>query len=120
MDKIVNLTQHVSTDDQRAAGVVDMEDRELVADLLNFDELPTAKQIQNRAETLASLIDEPAGTSIMIGGAPFLMPALVKSLEKRGFIALFAFSKRVSGEIANADGTVTKTSVFKHLGFIEA
>ena len=55
MDKIINLTAHCAT----------------------------AKQIYNRAETLA-------------------------------------FSKRVSGEIVNADGTVTKTSVFKHLGFIEA
>lgn len=120
MDKIVNLTAHCATKDQIEAGVVDMDDRELVADLLNFDDIPTASQLTNRAETLASLIDEPAGTHVMIGGAPLFMPALIKSLEKRGFIAVFAFSKRVSGEIVNDDGSVTKTSVFKHLGFIEA
>ena len=41
---IVNLTQHAATDDQRVVGVVDMADRTLVCDLLNFEEIPTNAQ----------------------------------------------------------------------------
>jgi hypothetical protein len=116
---IINLTQHVATADQRAVGVVDMADRQLVCDLLNFEELPTNEQMRNRAETLASLIDMPANTQVMIGGAPFFMAFLIESLKKRGFRPLFAFSKRVSVENVGEDGRVVKTSVFKHEGFIE-
>ncbi len=112
---IVNLTQHSASAEQLTAGVVDMPDRKLVSDLLTFDELPTEVQLINRAETLASLINQPAGTAVMIGGAPFFMSFLIESLKKRGFIPVFAFSKRV---VSESNGV--KTSVFRHEGFINA
>lgn len=55
----------------------------------------------------------------MIGGAPFLMPVLDKALRNYGHRPIYAFSKRESVEKTNPDGTVVKTSVFKHAGFVE-
>ena len=86
---------------------------------MTFEELPTIEQICARAETIASLVDEPIGASTMIGGAPYLMAPLIESLQKRGYRAVFAFSKRISEDIAQADGSVKKVSVFKHAGFVE-
>ena len=116
---IINLTQHSASAEQLTAGVVNMEDQKLVSDLLTFNELPSIEQIINKAETLASLIDAPCGTHVMIGGAPWLMVPLINSLKKRGFVPVFAFSKRVSIETVQPDGSIKKTSVFKHEGFIE-
>ena len=68
---IINLTQHVATPEQISAGVTDLPEHirsELIA-LLTFEELPTIEQICARAETIASLVDEPIGASTMIGGA---------------------------------------------------
>ena len=108
---IINLTQHVATPEQISAGVTDLPEHirsELIA-LLTFEELPT----------IGALIDAPIGTSIMIGGAPYLMKPLIESLQKRGYHAVFAFSKRISEDIAQADGSVKKVSMFKHAGFVE-
>jgi len=58
---IINLTQHVATPEQISAGVTDLPEHirsELIA-LLTFEELPTIEQICARAETIASLVDEP-------------------------------------------------------------
>lgn len=77
------------------ARVTDMPDRKLISDLLTFDDLPTTAQLINRAETLASLIDAPCGTHVLIGGAPFFMSFLIESLRKREFVPVFAFSKRM-------------------------
>jgi hypothetical protein len=52
----------------------------------------------------------------MIGGAPFFMPVLAQMLLRRfGIKAVYAFSKRVA--VDGPDGT--KTSVFKHMGFVD-
>ncbi len=118
---IINLTQHAATPEQISAGVTDLPEHirsELIA-LLTFEELPTIAQICARAETICALIDAPVGTSIMIGGAPYLMKPLIESLQKRGYHAVFAFSKRISEEVAQADGSVKKVSMFKHAGFVE-
>ncbi|MHB0929605.1 MAG: hypothetical protein ACYC3W_12015, partial [Candidatus Nanopelagicales bacterium] len=56
----------------------------------------------------------------MIGGAPFLMAPLEKALLSIGINPVFAFSERKSVEAHGADGTVTKTQVFKHVGFVPA
>lgn len=117
---IINLTQHSASAEQLEAGVVNMQDQKLVSELLTFDELPSAEQIINKAEVLASLIHEPMSTQVLIGGAPWLMAPLINSLKKRGFVPVFAFSKRVSAEELQTDGSVKKISVFKHEGFIYA
>ena len=118
--KIINLTQHPRTKEQKEAGVVDLEGKALarLRNLLTFDTLPTPTDIHAIAQELALL-----GTgydAAMIGGAPWLIPPMVRYLLARDVTPMYAFSVRESEEITQSDGSVTKTSVFKHKGFISA
>lgn len=63
---------------------------------------------------------EEGAESAMIGGAPFLMAPLEGALRTRGVIPLYAFSVRESVEEALPDGSVRKTQVFRHAGFVPA
>lgn len=55
---------------------------------------------------------------VMIGGAPFFMSYLEKALEQAKITPVYAFSERVSVDVEKEDGSVVKTAVFKHLGFV--
>ena len=121
---IINLTQHQATPEQIAAGVVDMTGQKL-ANLklfLTFEELPTRSGIEEVAHAIAymaaSCFEPTEERHAMIGGAPFLMSALEAALMDRGIIPLYAFSKRESVEEVQEDGSVKKTAVFRHAGFI--
>jgi len=116
--KIINLTQHPATPAQIAAGVVEPSDKKAVQQLLTFNELPARADIESRAARLAALAAEHGAHNAMIGGAPYLMGALERALAKEGVMPVFAFSKRESVETTGPDGTVTKTNVFKHVGFV--
>lgn len=65
-------------------------------------------------------VDDPFPEQAMIGGAPWLMEPLAKRLRAHGIIPLFAFSRRESIEQVQQDGSVRKTNVLKHAGFVEA
>lgn len=145
MTKILNLTQHLATDDQRLAGVVDnqraIDERVYyvdsaafggddgadfltrhsasVSDMLTFDALPSLADMGDRAAYLRDLTLDLGFDSVMIGGAPFFMPVLDKVLSDAGITVLYAFSQRVSVDTVLADGTVSKTSAFKHIGFVK-
>ena len=114
---ILNLTQHVATADQVAAGVVDVaqEAKKELSMYLTFDNLPTVEEISSAADLIAILALEHGATRAMIGGAPFLMPTLEKALIAEGITPCYAFSKRVV--IKEADG-VKERIVFKHEGFV--
>ena len=117
---ILNFTQHAATAEQVAAGVIDLMQHDLASlkALLNFVGLPTADEIYERAYAIAALAENLFAESVMIGGAPFLMPVLQKALQMRGITVLYAFSERVSIEKI-VDGVVVKTNEFKHIGFVE-
>ena len=134
---IINLTQHVATNDQRAAGVVDLPAalRAQVTDWLTFDTLPTTDEIHESAAALADLAcrlqapEDRAAEGLdltssafalhaLIGGAPWLMAPLEAALRDRGVIPVYAFSVRESVEEALPDGTVRKSAVFRHKGFV--
>ena len=119
---IINLTQHMATAEQQAAGVVDFahEIKAQVQVLLTFDTIPNAREINDRAALLAGVASEWGFDRAMIGGAPFLMSALESKLKIMGIQPVYAFSVRDSVEKQNPDGSVTKQNVFKHAGFIEA
>lgn len=128
---IINLTQHASTADQQAAGVVDLPEsaRASLQKLLTFDNLPYADELYERAVAIAQLAEDniPAGeykfpydVSAMIGGAPYLMSYLERELTKKLISPVYAFSRRVVEERHNTDGTVSKVAVFKHGGFVRA
>ena len=117
---ILNFTQHAATAEQLEAGVIDLMQHDLASlkALLNFVGLPTRDDVYNRAYEIAKLADNLMAETVMVGGAPFLMPVLQKALQMRGITVLYAFSERVSVEKL-VDGVVVKTNEFKHVGFVE-
>jgi hypothetical protein len=127
---IINLTQHPATAEQLSAGVVDLPADELVVAkaLLDFADLPSAEEVDDRADALANLVamsdlfneGSTMGTRVMIGGAPFLMEPLARALRCAGLVPVFAFSRRESEEQTQPDGSVRKVAVFRHQGFVDA
>lgn len=117
--KILNLTQHPATPEQIEAGVVDLGvyAQASLKRLLTVESPPTNDEISDRAKLIASL----AGgfKTAMIGGAPFLMSALEREIKKADIKPVYAFSKRESIEETLPDGSVRKSMVFRHEGFVE-
>ena len=116
---ILNLTQHLATPEQIEFGVFDLPDyaRKSVSKLLTFDHLPENNELKHRAIAIVELVQslDIEFENVMIGGAPFFMSTLEDVLSDYGIAFLYAFSVRQS--VDNPDGT--KTSVFKHLGFVD-
>lgn len=118
MTTIINLTQHATTTEQFEAGVVPCNDQEELKRLLTFNGVPSRTTLQQRAESVAKMAQ--AYTRAMIGGAPFFMATLEKELIRRGIAPMYAFSMRETAEEVQADGSMKKTSVFKHKGWVKA
>lgn len=134
----INLTHHAATPEQLAAGVIEpsAERRAEIARLLTFEQLPSPEMVQSRASLLASMARCVLGTAtveagprnpwtkntcaVMIGGAPFLMAALERELVRAGLTPVYAFSTRESVEEIQPDGSVRKTAIFRHKGFVPA
>lgn len=129
---ILNLTQHVSTDEQKAQLVVEPRmTKDKIKKLLTFEEIPSKEEIEARAKELARIAVSEAShyagdtdneiwiTRVMIGGAPYLMGALENAVRECGFTPVYAFSKRESIDQPQPDGSVRKVAVFRHLGFVE-
>lgn len=131
---VLNFTQHRCTQDQLDAGILDCPSpqHDRLKQLLTFDELPAAPEVWQRACQIADLFEQVAvdlgfdyateGTSLhaMIGGAPFLMSSLESALEDRNITSFYAFSKRESVDQPQADGSVRKVAVFRHVGLYRA
>jgi hypothetical protein len=126
---IINLTQHTATPDQIQTGVIDLPEahRSKMLNLITFDDLPTKEDMTHRAKFLSELVSNFCfeneindSVSVMIGGAPYFMTHLEKEFKMNKHEVLYAFSKRVSEEQIQEDGTVKKISFFKHVGFVKA
>jgi len=119
---IVNLTQHQPTPEQVAAGVSPASAE--VSALLNFTDIPGEGDISERARALAKLANRSRTTcgqmSAMIGGAPYLMASLERELRRLAITPLYSFTARESVEVVQPDGSVRKTAIFRHVGFVEA
>lgn len=135
---ILNLTQHNATPAQITSGVVDLvgSDKDLLVELLTFNTLPTVEEIESRAQKIAYIAsdlmleeknnwieegldeDDFEQYYAMIGGAPFLMGPLEVALKKFDIIPVYAFSVRDSVDVKQADGSVKKTAIFNHGGFV--
>jgi len=122
---ILNLIQHVATQDQLDAGVSEPSavDKAKIQRLLTFDVLPTSAEVDYRAWTLMNIANNqgegPTVDAVMLGGAPFLMAELHTWALEAGIKPLYAFSVRESVESTEPDGSVIKRNVFRHLGFVE-
>lgn len=119
---IINLTQHMATPEQVAAGVTEPRDKAEVQRLLTFEVLPTMAEIKERAAALASVAANAKGNPdvAMIGGAPFLMAPLEMALASVQMQAVYAFSVRESAEQVQPDGSVRKVQTFRHAGWVNA
>ncbi len=123
---MLNLTQHALTAEQWRDGAVEPEAdvKAQIQELITFDRsvIEHPEQILNRAKALVSLIkrEYPLVNQAVVGGALYFMPALVRELKEVGIQPYFSYTDRVSQETHNPDGSVTKTLVFKHLGWVEA
>jgi len=137
--RILNLTQHAATPEQVDAGVAEPKEKAAIRNALTFSKLPETSEIWDQAELLATyaekeLLPPPAdwaeGTgyenwelpphpTAMIGGAPYLMASLEACLLNRDIQPVYAFSLREVVEEPLPDGSVKKTMVFRHLGFVE-
>ena len=117
MKKILNLTQHDASEDQKTAGVVDLpeEEKKVLRGLLTFDSIPTKYYLAIRAAKITLIAKSHGVTACMIGGAPFFMGRLEAALKSQEIASLYAFSKRVAIE---KDGK--KESIFVHEGFVHA
>ncbi len=137
MESIINLTQHQPTPDQVAAGVVAInygdaplaypvvavdreQDNARLLCALNFSKIPTVAEVYAAADEIVSVALHYECKKAMIGGAPFLMTALAQALLAVGIEPVYAFSERVVVEKTDDAGQVTKTAVFKHVGFVPA
>lgn len=121
MNVIINLTQHEMSQDQlEGFEQVGQSYRDMIKGFLTFDNLPSRKEIEACAYTLARIAVGQKATHAMIGGAPYLMSTLEHALKYYGAQPLYAFSKRESVEKTLEDGTVQKISVSKHAGWVEA
>lgn len=136
--RILNLTQHDATPEQKLAGVTcgDVTDASVAEfrKLLTFETLPTQTEVRQRAQQIAAyaaktttLVDYGGDSGLcvneplqfaMIGGAPFLMAPLEEALRRVGIVPLYAFSTRESVEQVQPDGSVRKVAVFRHQGFV--
>ena len=121
MATILNLTQHSATQDQLEAGVIDLAPdlKQILKNLLDFSEVPSKQEILTRAVAITTIAMEYGASHVMIGGAPYLMGVLESVLKDNGIKPLYSFTQRVSVESMKEDGTVVKTAVFKHIGFVE-
>ena len=119
---IINLTQHNATNEQIEFGVVELQNKKEVRDLITFEKLPTKEEIDERAKKLVEICkkgthDGQITPVAMIGGAPYFMSKLEKVLIENGVLPLYAYTKRVCKETTLPDGNVKKITVFRHEGF---
>ena len=121
---ILNFTKHDATPEQLEAGVVEpcADNKERIRQLLTFNELPTQAELRQRATdcaVLASLLVRKYDCdAVMVGGAPFFMSHLESALRSFRVRFCYSFSRREAEEQIQPDGSVRKTHVFKHVGFI--
>lgn len=122
--RIVNLTQHPATPEQKGAGVFDLDSGRYATlkRALDFSSVPTEALILIRASAIATIAAnlQPRPDAAMIGGALWLMAPLARELRERGIQPLFAFSVRKVEEEVQPDGSIKKVAIFRHECFVPA
>ncbi len=124
-ERILNLTQHEATAEQRKAGVIDCTDRKELSEILTFNMIPTSQDLEERAKLIVNIVraeSERIGKDyhyefVMIGGAPYFMSILEERLKLNRHKPVYAYSERKVSE-RTVDGKVVKTFTFEHLGFV--
>jgi hypothetical protein len=113
----INLTQHKSSPAQGCAPRTEIQ-KKTIKELLTFGDLPTEKEIIERASALVNIAVEMEADEAMVGGANYLILYLDPLLRMAGIQPLYAFSKRRVVETTGPGGITKKVSTFKHRGFV--
>jgi len=120
---IINMTQHRATPGQIEDGVIDLTEADYkeVCSLLTLEEVPDDFDLMSISMQLvgiaAKYCDKYCTTHVMVGGQPDLISYFNYELFRRDIQPRSAFSKRTSVEVHNADGSVSKTQIFRHEGW---
>lgn len=116
--KLLNLTQHVATAEQLADGVIEPDEltKKTIRGLLTIHGQPDPVEISMKAQGLTNLVANGGYDGAMVGGKLHLMVNLLHLMNLKGLVCFEADSERVSKDIDNGDGTVTKTTTFQHIG----
>lgn len=114
---IFNATQHDPSPSQVGVGPASPA----ISKLITFDEIPTRLEMIERAEGVVKELKAQGAThdsQVMIGGAPYFQSTLELVLLQNGLKPLYAFSKRVSTDAVQPDGSIKKVAIFVHEGWI--
>ncbi|UOF77075.1 hypothetical protein [Caudoviricetes sp.] len=118
--KLLNIS-HKLTEDQLAQltemGFEEFSHPDITELVAKASNLKIEDNIATLARELVDTVWElcPHATVLLPVGSPVFLTALAVCL--RGTSQLFSHTDRESVEVQNADGSVTKTFVFKHKGF---
>ena len=121
MKKLVWCSAHAPTNEQK-------EELSLIGDLIMLKDLnPELQGLINNCPSdriallgMANQLSDIDGCLVQPGGSPlflYILGSVIQGARNKNSV-LFAHSERVSADVPQSDGTVIKTSVFKHLGFI--
>ena len=125
MKNILVVMSHNLSQDQ-VNGLNEMGLNPVILSNVNNDLAKTCKQIdpnfskadiQKIADSVVREAISLGATALMIQGEPSLFFSAVETAKQKGISCLIATTQRVSVERENADGTVVKTNVFKHVKF---
>ena len=125
--KVLNTMQHALGSAQIAELKTKYGDNVEIVDLKNFSESLFSQLSNINATADLSILAHELINTINFGnfdavilpiGSPAFMYTLASRNDEICADKLFAHSERVSKEVTNADGTVTKTNVFNHVRFI--
>lgn len=126
MRKVLNITNHELTKDQivdlRATLGVQEEDIQQLTD--DLKQKFSAVKIETYQRHLEEIINYAknhlvSGDVAIVQGQMGYTYRIIQELKNYGVMCVFSFTDRVSTETQKEDGSVEKTSVFKHIQFIE-
>jgi hypothetical protein len=125
MKKILNTMQHALTSEQETdlGGMFGKHQLQNLRDVNNklFKELSNISVDSNLKELANELLDISTQFDAVI--LPIGSPAFMFTFSRlthfhRNSVFMFAHSDRIAIEKTNDDGTMSKTSVFKHVKFL--
>ena len=117
---MINLTQHNSTSLQKEQGVFEPPNKDVVKDLITFEEPPTLSELRTRASKCVDLCRESNALHAMVAGAPYWLVVLEFYLRLHNITPLHSFSKRVVYDHENTDGSVDSVKTFIHAAWIQS
>ena len=102
MAKYINLTAYLSSDKQRALGVIDINGNiaSALKELLSFHFAPEKGEMLIKANDIAdialNLSNEFQTRNVLINAKAFFIPTLVYALQKRGLVPFYTFANRTT------------------------